>query len=294
MTNTWIKHTIEFAQEHGIEIDNMKIRLQKWHQNDRAIMDLINNTAKFTTDKLRQINFCRMHLQVINISDIVTANGTLIAAARDRERYESISSTKYKWTEQNKPGKEAQQLWQKALKTLRLHTTHPNLNHHIHHIYTDLQGIPKWKWKQEQKELWEQTDDNKWEQWTAARHRQMTYYRKPTRPRYQNNINGGVAIIQPFREGVKILATLPNNYQNRDEDEANEGRSWIHMAPLPDPDRQREIATEIEKGNGQAASDGSAHTNQTSAGYLYMQRDEAYTMEGGQKIPGRADEQTSF
>ena len=43
--------------------------------NDRCIMDLVLTTGSFKKHKIKQINYCRLYLQVITISDITSATG---------------------------------------------------------------------------------------------------------------------------------------------------------------------------------------------------------------------------
>ena len=84
--------------------------------NDDYIMDIVLNSNQFDADEIRQINYCRLFLQAITISDIATATGTRLFDGINRGLdTEWSSTTTWHLTNQAKPSTASWKLWTKAL-----------------------------------------------------------------------------------------------------------------------------------------------------------------------------------
>lgn len=87
--------------------------------NDSHIMDHVLERGNFTPSQIRKINYCRLYLQVVTVSDIATANGTHLAPGiRDgNPTIWSGQSTHHK-TNQGNPDIVTWRLWSRALSLI--------------------------------------------------------------------------------------------------------------------------------------------------------------------------------
>ncbi len=76
LTDSWVKSTWQFAQEHNIDIiDKVTKNLSLHRQNDVFLMEVICHHG-FSKTEVQKINRCRLHLQVSSLSDISCGYGT--------------------------------------------------------------------------------------------------------------------------------------------------------------------------------------------------------------------------
>ena len=100
---TWASSIWEFCSKYGITVAIKEdILFPKRRVGDRAIMERSNGMGSKL--ELRAINNCRMWLQVFNISDIMTNDGSeyLEWAIKGSNKSKSILS----WPHTNRPGED--------------------------------------------------------------------------------------------------------------------------------------------------------------------------------------------
>jgi hypothetical protein len=101
-----VSATIELDKEYVPRIERI---------NDQHIMDLILQSNRFTPKEIRLLNYCRMYLQAVTISDIATATGTeLDIMMRNGIRSHSSSKTKWHHFNQKRPSVKVWKLWKQA------------------------------------------------------------------------------------------------------------------------------------------------------------------------------------
>ena len=112
-TSTWLSHTWEFMSEHNISYVEPLGNLETFRQGDKCIMDVLL-TEGYTKAQCMTLNRCRMFLQVINLSEIVNAEGTelLIGSINGNKR---PSLNKLNWPAQQSPPRSEWKLWQLAI-----------------------------------------------------------------------------------------------------------------------------------------------------------------------------------
>jgi hypothetical protein len=98
------------------------------HQHDSYIMDHVLSSGFFKEAEIRCINYCRLYLQAVTVSDITDATGTRLFHGVTRGSVEDIlSTTKWHLTYQAKPNSASWKLWTKACTLFAtsgvLHTT---------------------------------------------------------------------------------------------------------------------------------------------------------------------------
>jgi hypothetical protein len=80
-------------------------------------MDVAMNMSKIKPGHLRCINYCRMYLNVITISDITNATGDIIETAAFEGRREDLQAPNtWNRVHQHKPDKSSWSLWRKVLR----------------------------------------------------------------------------------------------------------------------------------------------------------------------------------
>ena len=113
----WLRVLRDFLStiQGRIRLDNPYIpSLQR--VNDAHIMDLVLQSNLFTAEAICQINYCRLYMQAITISDITTASGTRLFDGINRGLdVEWSSTTKWHSTNQAKPNTASWKLWSQAL-----------------------------------------------------------------------------------------------------------------------------------------------------------------------------------
>jgi hypothetical protein len=75
-----------------MELDNTGVPLIR-RQHDAYIMDLILDSDQFTLTKIRRLNYCRLYLQAVTISDLTDATGETLDQMKMRGVPDFWSST---------------------------------------------------------------------------------------------------------------------------------------------------------------------------------------------------------
>ena len=84
--------------------------------NDSHIMDHVLSSGQFKPPAIKQVNYCRLFLQAITVSDVTSASGTHLFPGIDKGRDSDwISSTTWHHTNQGNPSVASWKQWKKAL-----------------------------------------------------------------------------------------------------------------------------------------------------------------------------------
>jgi hypothetical protein len=86
-------------------------------QNDEFLMDVAIRSKKFKGAALRRINYCRMHLNVLFVSDVVTPCGICLDPQMYKGTEERDKTTMYS-VNQPRPNVKAWKIWQRFLHLL--------------------------------------------------------------------------------------------------------------------------------------------------------------------------------
>ena len=98
----------------SIELDNPCVP-QIQRRGDSYIMDHVLESRQFSPMEIRHINYCRLYLQAITVSDLAVTNGERL----DNSKYRgvpSLQSSRTTWLEvhQEKPSEKAWRTWRRA------------------------------------------------------------------------------------------------------------------------------------------------------------------------------------
>jgi hypothetical protein len=86
--------------------------------HDIAIMESLIASGRFTNKELKEINYCRIYLQVFLLSDITNIQGNKITAWSGRGQKQSGRQSTWDWSIQQRPI--AWKAWKSALEYLAL------------------------------------------------------------------------------------------------------------------------------------------------------------------------------
>ena len=104
--------------------------------HDQCIMDIILTNSKFKPHEIRSINYCRLYLQAITISDITTATGTYLRPGVSKGVLLINSpTTQLKEFRQQCPDATSWRIWRKACKLISTKNgkLHRPLTDWLHH-----------------------------------------------------------------------------------------------------------------------------------------------------------------
>ena len=115
----WIGSLLQYLKmiKATIQVFNPPIA-KRQRINDVFIMDVVVQSGKFKPSEIRRINYCRLYLNVLLLSDIATAGGRAIDPAMYLgNKEETISKSKDHQAHQEKPtDPKAWEAWRKALR----------------------------------------------------------------------------------------------------------------------------------------------------------------------------------
>jgi hypothetical protein len=107
-------HTFLACCNGSIEVDNPYV-LPLQREHDFYLMDVILASKRFTDEEIRKINYCRLYLQALTISDLIIAGGTRLDPYFLKGRCgPMLSSTRLHHVNQARPDSHSWNLWQRA------------------------------------------------------------------------------------------------------------------------------------------------------------------------------------
>ena len=97
-----------------IHLDNPCVP-QPQRENDQYLMDIIVNSARFTPAEIRKLNYCRLYLLAVTLSDISKPNGCELGSCLLQGR-PSLYSSRTRWhtVNQDRPSETEWKLWKSA------------------------------------------------------------------------------------------------------------------------------------------------------------------------------------
>ena len=118
ITKSWIKSTWEMCAQHSITVDTTIPSMPLRRHHDDFLMVLFSRMI-FSPAELARLNWCRLYLQVLSLSDIVTADGTfLITPAKECSYDPDLARSEFSWPQRPRPSGQSRALWKKAVSQL--------------------------------------------------------------------------------------------------------------------------------------------------------------------------------
>jgi hypothetical protein len=101
-----------------LEVDQSFVP-DRQRENDFYLMDLAMSSDVFTAKQLRQVNYCRLYLQVVTASDVVLPSGyQLDESLRAGDLDLSSSTTRFVRVTQGKPNKKTWAQWSRLMNLI--------------------------------------------------------------------------------------------------------------------------------------------------------------------------------
>ena len=115
VTPSFLTHVWQFCNNKGITIKSPAASFRPRRIGDCLLMEQMYNTTSGKT--LASLNQCRIYLQIIWLSEIVSGDGRRIRRQAVLGNREDTAYTPFLWPRQNRPSKGAWTEWQQWLKT---------------------------------------------------------------------------------------------------------------------------------------------------------------------------------
>ena len=183
MTDSWVKHTLQYISQNKIEIQTTGPTLQTWRQDDRLLMDVLQESeGMVTTKELQAFNRCRMHLKVTTWSDICTATGehVLHDAWECKQTWTSASNMAYKWPRQPRPSKSDIRSWQTILQLVfKVGPRYLSSSQRMGAVFYRTRSFTKWLYSASADSLYQRHEQG-WKRWRRVRQRTRIAYFEPT------------------------------------------------------------------------------------------------------------------
>ena len=138
-TDSWVKSLWEKCFIFGITLEEGKQHIVPPRERDEWLMPLLCK-MNFTPDDLLQLNRVRLHQEVLFISDVMDARGTIIDKRYDLRRPDLEHWSTYKFPRQRPPNKDFR-FWRRAIYQLRYVRSSPTLGRFI------WKGHKHWEWR---------------------------------------------------------------------------------------------------------------------------------------------------
>ncbi len=116
LESVWLKSIRQFLAsiEGSIRLSLPEV-ISKQRIHDSVIMDIILESRRFTPREIRRLNYCRLYLKAITISDLATVNGDKLDLVKLQGHFLLIfSRTRGPFIYQERPSHQEWQLWERA------------------------------------------------------------------------------------------------------------------------------------------------------------------------------------
>ena len=168
LTECWIKDVWKFADENGITIkEEVTNNVEFEREGDVFLMEEIVHSNKFKPSELQKINRCRIHLQVMLLSEITDGYGEKFTMAYTCHKNKSRQSP-FLWPIQPRPENTIIRWWKKAIKACFLKENTQELNQPMGR-WLRFQSKEKWQWYyiNQSKTIYQKHND-RWKIWNRT------------------------------------------------------------------------------------------------------------------------------
>ena len=325
MTDSWIKHTLEFVWESKIRIRGQQENLHKWREQDTMIMDdfarIVGN--RVTKEDMRAANRCRQYLQVVTKSDIANGNGTkiLLPAWQVRKEWVSYSSRAYKWPQQERPEIQDIRVWQRLLHAAYgVDQRYPGWARTVG-ITTDTARDHITWWYDRRDEHMYQHIDGEWIRWTreirrvrsagfVLAQRNVGHPPSHAHPAVATQIRRSQTVYQEGYDRNYVYRKTDEEEERSDDEIEGDGQSratlaecmltiddtlkWLFERGQYPTDNGTAIATRIREGTMEAVSDGGLKDGMGTAAGISKGMREGEGFRFQHRVPGQDNDQTSY
>ena len=193
VTHTWVKMLWEKVSIFGIIVTTLSTLGGLPREGDDFIMQVILR-ARYTSDKVRRINRVRVSMQVLFISDILTASGHMIAPDILSPRPKGETRSSMRWSNEH-PTSSDMTLWRNAMQAI---CPSRCLGRGVGRFINKTHRIWKWHWNSNGSMLHRTRDDRLTEDVYVAGRKPNRFHFLHSQQRGQYNI---VCTVQQTMDG---------------------------------------------------------------------------------------------
>ena len=128
LEGVWMPTVRDYLQDihSSLQIANLTIQ-PLLRQGDQYIMDMVLAQCSYTPKEVQRLNYCRLYLRALSLSDICNAQGNCFAmGVYEGLRSSQLSQSTLKDPLQERPGNHVWAIWRRFLKTLSYDKLHLN------------------------------------------------------------------------------------------------------------------------------------------------------------------------
>ena len=308
-SDTWIKRVWGELHDLDMHLAYKGPDLPLHRHHDTYIIQQFVDLG-YTGEALKKLNWCRMHLHAVTVSDITGANGTHILQSAWQGRRDPSCSSRLKWPRLKKPTQTWWTLWQEALRHLLANRYDTTLQ-----LATPLGNWlappgDEWNWH------YSPSDDalyfhgqHMWRKYKKSRSsRTPTFTRlrplvgwTPAVP--QDLVRASVTISNTgLYHCARLLATSQHDPLPSTDAHLSVIQKWRHakrrsewtFEHLQLKGSEDEIAGALKRGTLRAVSDGSYKCKRGTAAFIVTTADQKHCFRGRCHVPGLANDQSAY
>ena len=324
LTYSWIQDTIKAADAIGVDIEGEIPKLKTWREDDKLLMDAVNETRGTYITKADRESFqkCRLYLRVNTISDIANGEGTHIMrnAWECTKDWESLSEMAYQWPYQPRPSKKDKEGWKRVLQEIfYVDPRYQSLPIPMGGYYRASRRHTKWLYEVQSESLYNK-EGRQWRRWRRTRRRTRTQIYEPTDETEDNaQRQWCVAIVTTIPRTGKIVLEGYAKNGGRNENDGEKGAhmevdtpggqqrtlqdvinnipknlEWVVETITLPQDNGRQIAEAIIKDRGKCICDGSVKDKLGTASAHFMGVKKENKYKAYNRTPGSDDDVISY
>ena len=291
LTDSWIVDTWRFATEQGISWNDKTQKIGLLREKDECIMDKVMESKISDTEK-RQVNRCRVYMQVITLADITTGDGKRIRS--EAWAVQKCSRQGITWPEWGTPSTADKNVWRRVIRSIFFPTKHLTLE------------TPLGKWSSDNTEHWEwfiskdegrlyQNKNNEWKIFDRmGKSRLQGRYKKTGKPVVPNDMKLERTTVKKTHScyitegsvGSKLMEKLTRQETCHD---------WL-FTKVYETKEINKVIEDITIGKAIAVSDGSYKNdgNIGAAAWIIESWDKSQYIRGQCIVPGEKRVQSAY
>ena len=125
-TDSWLKRVWKTSEDNDVHVEFDSPQLQLHREEDQLLMSVFIE-AEVDQEQLLWLNWCRMYLQAVTVSDIATADGTTIRYSSWHGGRNSPKRDSIQWPRSERPAEKHWKLWRNTLTHTLLHNSSGSL-----------------------------------------------------------------------------------------------------------------------------------------------------------------------
>ena len=119
---SWIYYLWEMSCKYDVTIDGHYEKTCPIRISNKALMNIVVESNEISNNEIIKINYCRLHFQVHNLSNITNGFGSHINYSVIHHIRDPDKVSTYNWPFQPNPSKYSWGIWEKAIDIVWSHS----------------------------------------------------------------------------------------------------------------------------------------------------------------------------